>query len=416
MGKSTINGHFQSPSFPQRLFFSHRAWAASPWVSAGTWTRVKSTWTCPQSGRPGEWLVNGGFVWKWQDGIMKILDDQHFPIVFPWFSSKKICGFPCVVTNHHYVGKMMGKWWWSGIGSNLLICIDEDHRMRHCYGKSHDKTQGWRVGRSWMIQVCYRPSLIYFARSIVAFSVAIHRKNLMEREKIRMRMRMMTMMMMMMGFLMEQWWCGCWFQRCFFLTMGMGWWSQLSFRRCFRMAQPPAGEVVSFVLEIMGIQWDTNGKWMTCSWDFNRTLFAYETKRPKPSTRIGGNSQNSRTLQIVELLKLIQMTFNCLQRNRRCSGNWWLLVGHFFHQLLTSGEITAHNCYQMDSEMLGKLMGRGPEKLPLQWGGLKHQSYRDMGSWQNIYLGKSFSKTAILKGKSCYKLFLLITCQFSGRR
>jgi len=54
-----------------------------------------------------------------------------------------------------------------------------------------------------MIQVCYRPSLIYFARSIVAFSVAIHRKNLMEREKIRMRMRMMTMMMMM-GFLMEQ--------------------------------------------------------------------------------------------------------------------------------------------------------------------------------------------------------------------
>ena len=147
--------------------------------------------------------------------------------------------------------------------------------------------------------------------------------------KGKIRMRMMMMVMMMMGCLMEQWWCGCWFQRCFFSTMGMGWWSQLSFRRCFRMAQPPAGEVVSLVLEIMGIQWDTNGKWMTCSWDLNRTLVAYKTKRPKPSTRIGGNSQNSRTLQIVELLKLIQMTFNCLQRKRRCSGNWWLLVGIF---------------------------------------------------------------------------------------
>ena len=118
-----------------------------------------------------------GTHWKWRDGIMKILDDQHFPIYFPWFSRKKLFGFPYVVTYHHfYVGKMMGKWWWSGIGSNLLICIDEDHRMRHGYGKSHDKTQGWRVGRSWMIQVCYRPSLIYFGGSIVALSVVIHRK------------------------------------------------------------------------------------------------------------------------------------------------------------------------------------------------------------------------------------------------
>ena len=48
-------------------------------------------------------------------------------------------------------------------------------------------------------------------------------------------------------------------------------------------------------------------------------------------------------------------------------------------------------------------------------GGLKHQSYRDMGSWQNIYLGKSFSKTAILKGVTNFFFWLHVNFRAGGR-
>ena len=96
---------------------------------------------------------------------------------------------------------------------------------------------------------------------------------------------------------------------------------------------------------------------------------------------------------------------------------WKLMtIGGFFpinYWLVTSGEITAHNCYQMDSEMLGKLMGRGPQKLPFK-GGLKHQSYRDMGSWQNIQLSRQnpFPKRPFLKEKRVTNFFFSLHVNF----
>ena len=59
-----------------------------------------------------------------------------------------------------------------------------------------------------------------------------------------------------------------------------------------------------------------------------------------------------------------------LLRKLRCSGEkhmeidyyWW---GKFSNQLLTSGEsFQIFHGYQMESEILGKLIGRDPKELP----------------------------------------------------